>query len=176
MPRVHFVKKARKDNKKAGIKKGDSYYWWKTRMKGSASGVVHYSKARPRPSQLTMSPFYQQVYAAQESVEDAGNDISEITSALRVAAEEIRSAGEECDEKYNNMPEGLQQGETGQLLEARRDACETLADQLESVADDIENEVEGEDEDSDGKRDQDAENKTVDMIQEHLDGIDWTFE
>ncbi len=52
MARAHFVKKARKDNPAAGIKAGDSYYWWKFRRGGK-----HYSKTAPRPSQLTQSEY-----------------------------------------------------------------------------------------------------------------------
>ena len=35
MPRVHFVKKARKDYPSTGIQKGDSYYWWQFRYGGT---------------------------------------------------------------------------------------------------------------------------------------------
>jgi hypothetical protein len=48
MPRVHFVKKSRKSY--GDIKKGESYYWWKTRVTAGKSfrGVIHRSKTRPR--------------------------------------------------------------------------------------------------------------------------------
>jgi len=32
MPRVHFVKKARRDYPDDDIKKDESYYWWKFRF------------------------------------------------------------------------------------------------------------------------------------------------
>ncbi len=32
------------------------------------------------------------------------------------------------------MPQGLQQGSTGELLQARVDACESAADEIESIA------------------------------------------
>lgn len=173
MPKVHFVKKARKNNKKAGIKKGQSYWWWSHRMKGSVSGFKRYSLKPPRPSQLTLSEFWQAVYSVQESVEDAGPEPDDVISTLRDVANQIREAGEACDEKFNNMPDGLQQGETGQLLEARRDACSTLADQLEEVADNIEsdcNEVDGDTED------ETEQERKESIINERLSEIDWTFE
>lgn len=61
MARAHFVKKARKDN--PAVKAGESYYWWKFRR-----GPKRYSKERPRPSQLTQSEFYGQVYGLQEDM------------------------------------------------------------------------------------------------------------
>lgn len=177
MPRVHFVKKARVAKAKHGIKKGDSYYWWKTRMKGSKSGVMHYSKTQPRPSQLTMSEFYGAVYAAQESVEDADYSVpSEMADVLRAAAQEIREAGELCDEKFNNMPEGLQQGDTGQLLESRRDACETLADALETAADDTESVDSDVDDDDAFDGDEAKIERKTELVNDILAGIDWTFE
>jgi hypothetical protein len=61
MPRVNFVKKARKAIPSSGIKVGDSYYWWKFRYGGK-----FVSKERPRQSQLTQSKL-SGVYAAEES-------------------------------------------------------------------------------------------------------------
>jgi len=51
MPRVHFVKHARKDNDL--VKKGESYYWWKFRFTGKCM-----SKTPPRKSQLTESEYW----------------------------------------------------------------------------------------------------------------------
>ena len=65
MPQVHFVKKARKTNKTLGIKKGDSYYWWKFRYGGK-----HVSTKHPRPSQLTQSDFLGTALGLQESIDD----------------------------------------------------------------------------------------------------------
>ena len=43
MPRVNYVKKARKNN--PAVKRGESYFWWKFRYGGK-----QYSKTRPRQS------------------------------------------------------------------------------------------------------------------------------
>jgi len=65
MPKVHCVKAARKDYPECGIKKGDTYYWWKFRFGGK-----HESKTYPKQSQLTQSEFLSQVYALNERLED----------------------------------------------------------------------------------------------------------
>ena len=127
MAKAHFVKSARKDNPVA--KKGESYWWWKP-MIGGRGGPKRFSKERPKPSQLTNSEFLSAVYGAQESLDEAKD-----ADAFRTVAEEVRELGEETQGKYDNMPEGLQQGDTGQMLEERASQCSEWADQIESAAD-----------------------------------------
>jgi len=145
MAKVHFVKKARKAIPHAGIKVGDSYYWWALRMPGSRSGTKRVSKTRPRPSQLTLSEYRGNAYSIEEDVTDAftavatKDDVTALVDLLNEKASEVRDLGSEQDDKFSNMPEGLQQGDTGQLLESRRDCCESTANYLESAASEIEN-------------------------------------
>jgi hypothetical protein len=132
MAKVHEVKSARKANKAAGIKVGDSYYWWAFRFGGK-----RVSKTYPRRSQLTQSEFYSAVYDLEDRIGDMKIEdyatAEDLKSDLEDIASEIRQLGEEQDDKFNNMPEGLQQGDVGQLLEERRDACESWADELEAI-------------------------------------------
>lgn len=127
MPRVRS-QVAAKDYPSHGIKKGETYYSWKFRYGGPRK-----SKTYPEPSQLTNSPFLQTVYGAAEQIDEA-----EDADALRSIAQEVRDAGEECQSSLDNMPEGLQQGSTGELLQTRIDNCEAWADEIERVADDLE--------------------------------------
>jgi hypothetical protein len=145
MARVHFVKKARKDNKAAGVKKGESYYWWANRMPGRAFGVKRYSKTPPRPSQVAAPGSFRSCAAAlQERLDDLTTEMSasDIKTELDDIALEARGLAEEQQEKFDNMPEGLQQGDTGQLLEERREALENWAEELELVGED-EDDLEG---------------------------------
>ncbi len=57
-------------------------------------------------------------------------------------AEEIRSLGQSEREKYDNMPEGLQQGETGQTLDERANNCESWADEVEQAGEELDNALE----------------------------------
>jgi hypothetical protein len=129
MTRANFVKAARKDYPNAGIKKGESYYWWSFRFGGK-----HMSKVPPKPSQLTQSDFLSHLYDIQERIEalDA-DDISALQSTVGEIADELRALGDECNDKRDNMPEGLQDGDVGQLLEARAEMCEQAASDLEDV-------------------------------------------
>jgi hypothetical protein len=129
MARAHFVKKAQKDN--PVVKKGESYYWWSFRFGGK-----RYSTKPPRPSQLTQSEFLSQAYELQERIEDlAPADLDDLVSYVEEIGNEFRQLGEECSEKHDNMPEGLQDGDTGQLLEARAEKCVEIADELENGID-----------------------------------------
>ena len=137
MPRVTFVAKARKAIPDYGIKVGDSYYWWKFRYGGR-----HVSKTRPRQSQLTQSDYLSQAYSLQEQLEDLEidpEDLSSVTSELSSIADELRNLGSEQADKRSNMPDQLQDSDTGQRLEGREQACEEIAGELENL--DIENKL-----------------------------------
>lgn len=159
MARATFVKSARKDYPEQGIKKGESYYWWKFRYGGK-----RFSKKPPRPSQLTGSDFLSTVYAALESVEDCPLDDAEAAAlCIRDASEQIQEAGDDQGDKVSNMPDGLQQGEVAQMMEQRQSDCEQLAGDLEQIADDLddlaERLAEAKGEESEKKEGDDAEEK-----------------
>lgn len=127
MPRVQHVKSARKDN--PVCKKGGSYYWWKFRYGGK-----RYSLTYPKASQLTQSAYYSALYDLQEQVENAAPENADDFEALRdEIAAGVREQGEQCTESRDNMPEGLQDAPTGELLQERADACESAADEIESM-------------------------------------------
>lgn len=133
MARAYFVKKARKDVPNSDIKKGESYWWWKFKT-GGRGGARHVSRTEPKPSQLTQSEFWSQMYAIKERMEDIeAESIDDLEAEVNIIAEDIRQLGEECQEKLGNMPEGLQQGSSGETLQERIDACEEMASELESI-------------------------------------------
>jgi hypothetical protein len=130
MATVHHVKKARKDNKAQGIKKGNEYWWWS--FKHGYSSSKHYSLTPPKRSQTTQSPFYAAMYDIEDMISDAVADDT-LPGVVESIVEALREAADECQEKFDNMPEGLQQGDTGQLLEQRVEACNTAADEFEGI-------------------------------------------
>lgn len=128
MPKVHFVKKARKDNPIA--KRGEPYYWWK-----HAFGPKQFSKKRPRPSQLTQSSFLSQLYTLQESIEDGAFDSFESIEMERDGLiAELQNLLDECQNSFDNMPEQLQDtSEAGYLLNERIEALEMAVESIESI-------------------------------------------
>lgn len=118
------------------MKKGESYWWWS--FKTAYSSSKRYSKTRPRPSQLTQSEFLSTLYAIQERIEDleASNfdDIASIESERDDIVSELEQLKDETQDKFDNMPDGLQQGDTGQMLEERVSSLESFISDLEGVS------------------------------------------
>jgi hypothetical protein len=132
MPKVHH-RKARKDYPDQHIKAGDMYYTWSLKT-GPRSSRTYRQLSPPRRSQLTTSGFLQQLYDLEDQLSViTAEDIVDLTSQVEDLASQIRELGEEEQGKYDNMPEGLQQGDTGMLLEERAQAMEAWADELEQV-------------------------------------------
>jgi hypothetical protein len=178
MPKVTFVKKARKAIPDAGIKAGDAYYWWKFRY-----GGIHRSLTPPKPSQLTQSAFISTMLDLQDrtstlasGLRDGTTTCGDAESELSDIASEVRSAGEECQSSLDNMPEGLQQGSTGQLLEARVEAADTIADELEGIQVPDEEEEDPNDKEEDGESVDDKNQDMRNELADEVDGVDWSYE
>lgn len=141
MARAHFVKKARRAYRAEGIKKGESYWWWKFKR-----GTKQRSKTQPRPSQLTQSEFWGAVYDLQERLDGLteSDGAESVRSEIECIIDEIRSLGSDQLDKQGNMPESLQQSETGELLENRATGCDDWADNVESAIGDIDGDCENE--------------------------------
>lgn len=147
MTRLHFVKRARKTYRGTGIKKGASYWWWKFYR-----GIKHRSTKKPRSSQLTQSAFWSGLYSSTESFDDAvtnATTMEEFKQAVTTLQEALDEIKTETEEKKENMPESLQEGSTGELLQERIDGLEEFISELEGL--DIPDEEESEEENPDAE-------------------------
>lgn len=127
MPRVNYVKKARKDN--PAVKKGESYYWWKFRYGGK-----HYSRNRPRPSQLTQSAYLSQVRGLIEMIEDNSTETWDDFDSLREEVKsELDNIRDECQSNLDNMPDQLQYAPVGELLQERINALESAESDIDYI-------------------------------------------
>jgi hypothetical protein len=168
MPRVTHVKRAQKDN--PVCKAGEPYYWWKFRYGGK-----RYSLTPPRPSQLTQSAYYGTVRGLIEQISDYNaEEPSDLESLRDEVAGEIRQAGEECNDSKENMPEGLQEGDTGQMLEERYNECESAADELESMDFEFETELDLDDFKDEDIKPEDAQKEFDDAVKSETQ--DWMME
>lgn len=151
MPRVYAVK-ARKDYPDQGIRRGDTYYKWRTRPGGRGSGITHRSATYPKPWQLTRSPFLQQLYLIQDEIanlETGEPGDGSLESEVLNLAQRLRELGEQCQESLDNMPDVLREtSESGLLLQERIDACEQAADDLEAAVSDLNSDSDQDDLDS----------------------------
>lgn len=137
MTRSHFVKKARKDYPEAGIKRGDSYFWWKFNF----LKAIHKSRTAPTRSQLTQSGFLQDVYAIEDRISSLSTD-DDLSSETESIKDDLQNLADECQEKLDNMPEQLQENSTsGQLLQERVDEIDSMISELDGV--DAETDEEG---------------------------------
>lgn len=161
MPKVNFVKKARKDVKGTDIKKGESYYWWKFRFGSKIS-----SRTQPRQSQLTQSDFLSQIYEIQERIEDMTIE-DDFESEVSDIVSELENLQSECEDKISNMPDQLQSAPTGELLQNRADSIQEMIDELEG----IDKEVDEESIKADLDKDDDKEEAIEDRKQEILEEI-----
>jgi hypothetical protein len=133
MARATHVKAARRRYSEdetgidGGIKKGQSYYWWKFKRGGK-----RFSLTAPRASQLTQSAFYGTLADLQDRINDLEPNES-LVDEVPSLSEALQELGEECQSSLDNMPEGLQQGPTGELLQERIDACQGAADELDGI-------------------------------------------
>ena len=127
------TQKSRKEWKCGGcgrtINKGDMYK--RVEMKtGPTSSItkIRCSSCQFKRSELTTSEYKQALYDIQDSVENINSqeDIDNLVS-------EIESLADETRDKFDNMPEGLQQGDTGQMLESRADSLDSAKSDIEDL-------------------------------------------
>lgn len=168
MPRVHRVEKARKPQPEHGIAKGDTYYWWKFRRGGK-----RVSKSPPRPSQLTQSEFMSTFLSLEEGlptelqIGSNEDDVRSLAGTLEDIANELESLASEQEDKKQNMPDALQESDTGQLLEQRAERCNEIAQDLQGKAGEIEELC-----DDDDLSWEEAREQALAIIQD----IDWSVE
>jgi len=167
MPRVHHVKKARKDYPEYGIKKGDSYYHWKFRY-----GGLHRSKTPPKASQLTQSEFLSRLYDVQDRIGDLSPDSAEdLETEVESIKEELQEMADECQEKRDNMPEGLQDGDVGQLLENRAEALESAIGDFDGIDFSIDEDSIREDATEDAKNEFEGEKTSKQELDDRIEEL-----
>lgn len=155
--------KAAKDYPQFGIKKGDMHYTWEI-FNGRTSRRYR-QIAPPRRSQLTGSEFLAAVY----DIEDELAALSSLDD-LEDLIDRLEALANETQEKFDNMPSGLQQGDTGQQLEARANGCTEAKDELDSIK--SEYEQLGFSRNADGEIVSDAEGEDLpDDAEEQLDEL-----
>ena len=110
------------------IKKGDQY------LKGSpfrCKPIIRCQKCGLRHWELSSSDYVQSVGRVcdcwQEDYELGEDTAQEI-------ADELSNIQDECQDSLDNMPEGLQEGDTGQLLQERIDTLGDVISELESIS------------------------------------------
>lgn len=132
MPKVTKIERAGKDYPEFGIKKGDTHYVWAIKMQ--RGGIVRRSKTFPRQSQLTLSEYKVSAHELNERIEDFDSDVvSDMEQFRDELVSDAESLRDEQQDKLDNMPEGFQQGSTGEKIQERIDALESFISELEDL-------------------------------------------
>lgn len=136
MPRVNSVKKCRKTPGKCSrcahkIKKGEPYIWWKFNF-GAKYVRCAEPSCYPKPSDLTRSEFWGRMGDLQQEGFE-GTTYEELRDRRETVMDALNEIADDCEEKFNNMPQSLQDGDTGQLLQERADACRDCVTELEDI-------------------------------------------
>jgi hypothetical protein len=137
MPRVNRVEKARKSPGTCGrcnnvIPVGEPYKWIKFRYGGKK---LRCKDCDFKGSDLTQSAFIGQTCDLNDRISELSNLESpdEIRDEIESIAQEFNDLADECEANRENMPEQLQDSETGSMLEERASTCREIADNLEGV-------------------------------------------
>lgn len=131
MGSITLVKKSRKEYKcrKCGkvIPKGSSYY------RGCLNfhpDIIRCTSCRLKSYEVTSSDYVKSVGPIVEDWRDSYSLTQEGVEEMISDLEEIR---DEQQDHLDNMPEGLQEADTGMLLQDRIDSLESAIDELQNV-------------------------------------------
>jgi hypothetical protein len=177
MPRVH-TQKAGKDYPDIGVKKGETYYWWKFRYGGKRM-----SKTYPKRQQLTQSAFLGSVYDIEDAISELTAETPEdLELAVESIVGDLENLKDETQSNLDNIQDHLQESH---INTRRIEALDEMIDELNGITvndydepdrDEIRSELEQEDDDpdadpSDKEIDDRIESKLRDWIEEKLQEI-----
>lgn len=156
------------------IAKGESYYWWQFQ-----NSPKHFSKERPKQSQLTQSNYLSQLYTIQEQMDDfAPESAEDIESFVDTIKSDLESLKDETESSLENMPESLQSSPTGELLQERIDALDNAISEFDGIdfdyeepdEDAIKDELKDENDDEDYEpTEEEIDERKQEKLQEWLD-------
>jgi DNA repair exonuclease SbcCD ATPase subunit len=165
MARLHHVRKARKNNKAHGVRKGEPYWWASFRTGGRF--IKRYWTSKPRRSSLTQSEYYAALWDAEDDLqdflktldhsldekedEDQGSDEEDaasvaITGWAEMAAEAVETAigsvedlKDDVDGKISNLESSFPGSNALETLQERSEELDTLLQGLEEARDRVDN-------------------------------------
>lgn len=163
------------DEDKILINVGESYWTW-----CFYGGSPIYSKERPRPSQLTQNWFKQELYCIQEKIEDfEPEDVEDVATFIDEIRDDAESLKDECQEHLDNMPEQLQDSDSGQTLQERIDNLDSVIGDIDNFNSEFESEIEKEDDETDDEfleRQSEEKQQWLDDKTSEIQEFDFNFE
>lgn len=136
MARVNTVQKSRKEKicGRCGktIPVGSKYFYIDFY---SGRTAVRCTSCEFKQSETTENPYYQQLWSIQEDYSERIDNADELSIAdvKEELVSDLENLRDEVQERYDNIPEQLQYGEAGQLLQDRIDSLDSAISDIESV-------------------------------------------
>jgi hypothetical protein len=121
----------------APIVPGENYFYFSVGFRGPKS--IRCKDHRPKQSELCGSKL-SGVYAAIEDVEEVlktATTPDEIADALESAASDVESVRDEYQESWDNIGDNFQNGQPGEEIQEKIDACEEFATALNDAAQEV---------------------------------------
>ena len=163
------------ENDEILINVGESYYTW-----CFYGGQPQYSKERPKPSQLTQNWFKQELYSIQEKIEEfEPEDVEDVATFVDDIRSDAESLRDECQEHLDNMPEQLQDSDSGQTLQERIDNLDSVIGDIDNFDSEFESEIEKEDDETDDdflERQSEEKQQWLDDKTSEIQEFDFNFE
>lgn len=163
------------ENDEILINVGESYYTW-----CFYGGQPQYSKERPKPSQLTQNWFKQELYSIQEKIEEfEPEDVEDVATFIDEIRDDAESLRDECQEHLDNMPEQLQDSDSGQTLQERIDNLDSVIGDIDNFDSEFESEIEKEDDETDDEfleRQSEEKQQWLDDKTSEIQEFDFNFE
>lgn len=163
------------ENDEILINVGESYYTW-----CFYGGQPQYSKERPKPSQLTQNWFKQELYSIQEKIEEfEPEDVEDVATFVDDIRSDAESLRDECQEHLDNMPEQLQDSDSGQTLQDRIDNLDSVIGDIDNFNSEFESEIEKEDDETDDEfleRQSEEKQQWLDDKTSEIQEFDFNFE
>lgn len=163
------------ENDEILINVGESYYTW-----CFYGGQPQYSKERPKPSQLTQNWFKQELYSIQEKIEEfEPEDVEDVATFIDEIRDDAESLRDECQEHLDNMPEQLQDSDSGQTLQERIDNLDNVIGDIDNFDYEFESEIEKEDDETDDEfleRQSEEKQQWLDDKTSEIQEFDFNFE
>ena len=137
MARVHYVKKAKKDN--PAVAKGMPYYYMIFRGGASPTrpfgrAMKRYFASYPTASQRTMNAYKSSIRAISENLEDNDFYRSSFEDTVSNIVSQLEEIRDQAQESYDNMPTHLaESSSSGQLLQERIEIAEQNINDIESL-------------------------------------------
>ena len=135
MPQVHHVSKCRRSPGACSlcskeIATGEPYYWWQFAF---APKSIRCDNHPPKPKDLTRSAFWGTLLGIQEEDFSGAEDTDAVESLRDDVVSQLEDLKSEIEGNLSNMPDSLQQGSTGELLQERIDALDEAISNLQGV-------------------------------------------